>query len=499
MSSEVCPKCGKSFKRLKSHLPHCKAQKSVKKTSPQNESSSSSLPLPGPDHSPQSSKTVAFTKSNDKTTKLSTTSVVAKKPKQKLSEKIKMSIAMSSPASDASTPPSKASKSKKKVPISSQIGEEFTENKLENIHLFPKTKSTEMENSTQNYKKVIKKMETNLETLSLNESAMDDSISNNLQTSKQKKTSKKASKENIMTKTASNKVKNVTINNVKRSKKDNIWSGEEDHETNLSSENDMWTSRREPKVTLHDVRTTLGQIKQNSRQKSNNSVDLFSTDKLKSEVVNPNSKQSTLVSLQPDVPSQLMTLSPGKSQTIQLRGDIFLNDLSKVDKRDCNFSERAHILKDGLRMDCHTMGLTALMSPKRTFLEAEVSAKAFKKDFVPLLKPNVQRPEEDMEPWRMDHRKQDEVQHITRRALSRQRLGQVTLKKLPDWVVSHSPRSPQDALEMVQRGWQWYYRRYIDAKGGGVGGMAMLLAGCCVLSYVWAYPHLKRDRWRKFH
>ncbi|TMS22275.1 Uncharacterized protein E3U43_012540 [Larimichthys crocea] len=25
MSSEVCPFCGKTYKRLKSHLPHCKA------------------------------------------------------------------------------------------------------------------------------------------------------------------------------------------------------------------------------------------------------------------------------------------------------------------------------------------------------------------------------------------------------------------------------------------------------------------------------------------
>lgn len=73
-------------------------------------------------------------------------------------------------------------------------------------------------------------------------------------------------------------------------------------------------------------------------------------------------------------------------------------------------------------------------------------------------------------------------------------------------------------------GWLWYYRRYIDLRKGGVGGLGMLLAGYCVLSYVWSYPHIskcvdrcqcccidleitgnvavfspERDRWRKYH
>lgn len=68
-------------------------------------------------------------------------------------------------------------------------------------------------------------------------------------------------------------------------------------------------------------------------------------------------------------------------------------------------------------------------------------------------------------------------------------------------------------------------------RKGGVGGLGMLLAGYCVLSYIWSYPHiskcvdyaqrcfmrrgsqiwrelrllttvyfvLERDRWRKHH
>uniref|UniRef100_A0A3Q2FVN1 Uncharacterized protein n=1 Tax=Cyprinodon variegatus TaxID=28743 RepID=A0A3Q2FVN1_CYPVA len=47
-----------------------------------------------------------------------------------------------------------------------------------------------------------------------------------------------------------------------------------------------------------------------------------------------------------------------------------------------------------------------------------------------------------------------------------------------------------DVWCVLLSGWLWYYRRYIDVKKGGVGGLSMLLAGYCVLSYVWSYPHL---------
>lgn len=45
---------------------------------------------------------------------------------------------------------------------------------------------------------------------------------------------------------------------------------------------------------------------------------------------------------------------------------------------------------------------------------------------------------------------------------------------------------------VLQSGWQWYYKRYIDVKKGGVGGLGMLLAGYCVLSYIWSYPHISK-------
>lgn len=38
-----------------------------------------------------------------------------------------------------------------------------------------------------------------------------------------------------------------------------------------------------------------------------------------------------------------------------------------------------------------------------------------------------------------------------------------------------------------------YYNKYINVKKGGVGGLAMLLAGYVVLSYVWEYDHISKN------
>uniref|UniRef100_A0A3Q4GKX9 Uncharacterized protein n=1 Tax=Neolamprologus brichardi TaxID=32507 RepID=A0A3Q4GKX9_NEOBR len=88
-------------------------------------------------------------------------------------------------------------------------------------------------------------------------------------------------------------------------------------------------------------------------------------------------------------------------------------------------------------------------------------------------------------------------------ALTHRSLGQVRLRELPKWLIgvyslrflclSFLNSSVRDS------GWQWYYRRYIDVRKGGVGGLGMLLAGYCVLSYIWSYRHIKLDRWRKYH
>lgn len=41
-------------------------------------------------------------------------------------------------------------------------------------------------------------------------------------------------------------------------------------------------------------------------------------------------------------------------------------------------------------------------------------------------------------------------------------------------------------------GYERYYNKYINVKKGGFGGIAMVLAGYVVLSYVWEYDHISK-------
>ncbi|XP_034165395.1 ATP synthase subunit f, mitochondrial isoform X2 [Pangasianodon hypophthalmus] len=79
------------------------------------------------------------------------------------------------------------------------------------------------------------------------------------------------------------------------------------------------------------------------------------------------------------------------------------------------------------------------------------------------------------------------------------RLGDVRLNELASWLGARTPKSPGEAVSMFNKGWQWYYRKYIDVQKGGIGGIAMLIGSYCVLSYIWSYPHIKKQRWRKYH
>ncbi|KAI1884615.1 hypothetical protein AGOR_G00228210 [Albula goreensis] len=74
----------------------------------------------------------------------------------------------------------------------------------------------------------------------------------------------------------------------------------------------------------------------------------------------------------------------------------------------------------------------------------------------------------------------------------------VKMKELPSWIFSRD-FTPNGLLNSVRRGHDKYYNKYINVKKGGIGGVAMLLAGYVILSYVWEYDHLKHDRWRKYH
>lgn len=48
----------------------------------------------------------------------------------------------------------------------------------------------------------------------------------------------------------------------------------------------------------------------------------------------------------------------------------------------------------------------------------------------------------------------------------------------------------------MSSGWQWYYTKYIDIRRGGIGGISLLLAGYCVLCYIWRYPDLSKSNYK---
>ncbi|XP_068007285.1 mitochondrial nucleoid-associated protein 1 [Melanerpes formicivorus] len=82
--------------------------------------------------------------------------------------------------------------------------------------------------------------------------------------------------------------------------------------------------------------------------------------------------------------------------------------------------------------------------------------------------------------------------------LSERHLMDVRLGELPMWLAT-CDFSPQGLLGGVQKAWSSYYNKYINVKRGGPAGISMLLAGYCLLSYGWNYQHIKGYRWRKYH
>ncbi|XP_050175175.1 uncharacterized protein C17orf80 homolog [Myiozetetes cayanensis] len=82
--------------------------------------------------------------------------------------------------------------------------------------------------------------------------------------------------------------------------------------------------------------------------------------------------------------------------------------------------------------------------------------------------------------------------------LSERPLLEVRLGELHTWI-STCHFSAQGLLGAAQKAWNSYYAKYINVRRGGPAGISMLLAGYCLLSYSWNYQHFKRHRWRKYH
>ncbi|XP_032896982.1 ATP synthase subunit f, mitochondrial isoform X1 [Amblyraja radiata] len=82
--------------------------------------------------------------------------------------------------------------------------------------------------------------------------------------------------------------------------------------------------------------------------------------------------------------------------------------------------------------------------------------------------------------------------------LVQRRLLDLKLFEVPKWTLRRLV-SPKAVFCAMCRGHDTYYKKYIDVKKGGIGGVAMFLMGYVVISYIWNYSHIKHDRWRKHH
>uniref|UniRef100_A0AAY5KGS6 ATP synthase membrane subunit f n=1 Tax=Esox lucius TaxID=8010 RepID=A0AAY5KGS6_ESOLU len=73
--------------------------------------------------------------------------------------------------------------------------------------------------------------------------------------------------------------------------------------------------------------------------------------------------------------------------------------------------------------------------------------------------------------------------------VAEKRLVDVKLGELGSWLGTRD-FTPNGILASIRKGHDRYYNKYINVRKGGIGGVAMLLAGYVALSYVWEFEHL---------
>ncbi|XP_054454841.1 uncharacterized protein C17orf80 homolog [Anoplopoma fimbria] len=507
MSSELCPFCGKTYKRLKSHLPHCKAAKNSKTPPTEHDvtvnRTSSSPPLAAAlyERAAKSTETLSVTLSQQskKSKKKSVVSAAAqtssvdsaslppatKKTKQKLSEQIKS--ANVSLTSSTSLPPSPAISKPKKQSLralrEAAKSEQVSQGTSDELPSGPATFVADPLSS---------RTTAETETKTNPDSVKDEVLPAFLSKSASKKT-KKAAQSVPTTKDSSG-----SLDSKANESSANFWVEDNGEVEDLSVNKMLLKSGNghQGRITLQSVKATLGRANANRRTG------------------------------RPSILSQIETtenLSSKISQIPLLKG--YKEDVGQL---PCTSSQHAE--KQGLMSKQASVSLLQqpeLTSPAAPLLSGHLSSQVRKTTSPPhtvsrnqgqkvsgllTISPSYAKfsrplPEARVETWRggdvlrspLEVRNQNTADEGTKGAQTQRSLGQVRLRELPEWLACKTPSHPKDVAQMVQRGWQWYYKRYIDVKKGGAGGLCMLLAGYCVLSYIWSYPHIKRDRWRKYH
>ncbi|XP_034050383.1 uncharacterized protein si:dkey-21c1.4 [Thalassophryne amazonica] len=557
MSPEVCPFCGKTFKRLKAHLPHCKAAAHNPPTE-QNDSTNQKT------SSPLLSTGVVLSKTSAKGTKSRKVPLVAAEQQTKMSKKesnitppltentTQSSTLLSSPSSNS--PPS-AKKKKQKltdyitaatVPSSPPLSVSLPEPEEKRIQsLAEASKSKQFSNgSPQGTRSAFVDLLTNSTisraTPQTETKANPDKVPHNTSLSSNTKPTrplKKRSKDKATQAVPTTEASSASLDSKGKEDRprpcagDTNWLCEENKE-DLPGIESFWSpgNGHQARIILQDVKAALGRSKGSSQSSR---LDVFSKIKTDDDLssnnrqgMNPDpapvgnrtnpAAPSDWVSCTSSQPVE-RTANKNKKETRTCEFDL-QDDGSRQQELNSAHSVRSHYplplvsqLKalttiKGVKVGHHM----AEVLPTQTSLTQTVkerAAESCSRSVFPVVqrsgaaRVDTWRSSEGMTNGRplLEFGKINTADNATEDTLTRRTLGQVRLNELPEWLASKTPRSPRDIVEMAQRGWQWYYRRYIDVKKGGVGGVSMLLVGYCVLSYIWSYPHIKRDRWRKYH
>ncbi|TKS89574.1 ATP synthase subunit f, mitochondrial [Collichthys lucidus] len=511
MSSEVCPFCGKTYKRLKSHLPHCKAASSetppTKRDVTANRTSSS--PLAAALSEPtakgvKSSKTLSKTDTK-KAKKVSPATPLqnaatssssqtlspsgslppsTKKKKPKLSEQIKTAtmprISTQSPISNPKKKSLRASIEAAKSKLVYQGSLEGTRSTLEDL---PSGLTPFVADPLRSRTAAQTEIKTNLGKMLVKDDAHPvfvptDTKPKGAVKMKVPKT-KKAAKTLSTSKDTSSPVASE-LNNTSPSLKEDFLMDDHMETVDISLNKSFLTSEgvHQTRITLQDVKATLGRAK--TRPSILNQIQ--TTHDLSSKIrTGSHLGPVSLPTGNQDVDSCLVKTKPLSKQP---------------PSSSSQHTEPGSVKRKSSKS---LMPLRHDGSP-----QPELTSPSDSHHFWPSIVPaRVEALRADdgarMENSQLVIMKQNTADDGTKGVLTRRSLGQVRLKELPEWLACKTPTHPRDVVEMVQRGWQWYYKKYIDVKKGGVGGLSMLLAGYCVLGYIWSYPHIKRDRWRKHH
>ncbi|XP_037546871.1 uncharacterized protein C17orf80 [Nematolebias whitei] len=463
MSTEVCPHCGKTFKRLKSHLPHCKAASSSKTPQTARDGTTSQTPSAHPAAAlsktsiqGQKTKQTCLQAEKDKMAAspkpllVSPSSTTSAKKKQKVADQTKSTTLFPSP------PPPTFSKPKKK-----SLRALIEAAKLDQMTKESQKKTEESSFSCSKRNKIL---ESNVKENATNPHARDGFRVENQEETEESPAQK------LLSKSGSGQVK-VTLQDVKATLCRANGHGRSDRPSipSLIVAADLQSSNIRldadfSSVTTKNLKDAVSLSASDLLLRSNgqlSELQLFHR-KSKPSALIPQ-QQGAACQLEPDSPAAFILSASQVQQATPPPGKLSLN----VDQRTTR-------LPSG----------SSAVSPFSSFLLSPAAAQTL-----------PARVEESQ----LEVGKPNAAENPAEGALTQKSLGQVRLKELPTWLASRTPSRPRDVADLVQSGWRWYYRRYTDVKKGGVAGLSMLLVGYCVLSYIWSYPHIKLSRWRKYH